>query len=74
MEHVLLPLLVPCGWEPHAFRFKYAEPQAFLGKPQNETRRDCKLYGLPDFNHENPVVWQGLMQWLWLGQKTAGGR
>ncbi|CAJ1412909.1 unnamed protein product [Effrenium voratum] len=24
----------------------------------------CKLYGLPDFNHENPVVWQGLMQWL----------
>lgn len=24
----------------------------------------CKLYGLPDFNHENPVVWQGLQQWL----------
>jgi len=24
----------------------------------------CKLYGLPDFNHENPVVWQGLMQWV----------
>eukprot|EP00931_Biecheleriopsis_adriatica_P030558 TRINITY_DN1800_c0_g1_i1.p1 TRINITY_DN1800_c0_g1~~TRINITY_DN1800_c0_g1_i1.p1 ORF type:complete len:1473 (+),score=315.86 TRINITY_DN1800_c0_g1_i1:60-4478(+) len=24
----------------------------------------CKLYGLPDFNHENPVVWQGLMNWL----------
>ena len=25
---------------------------------------DCKLYGLPDFNHENPIVWQGLMQWV----------
>lgn len=24
----------------------------------------CKLYGLPDFNHENPIVWQGLMQWV----------
>jgi len=24
----------------------------------------CKLYGLPDYNHENPVVWQHLMQWL----------
>eukprot|EP00442_Polarella_glacialis_P051119 CAMPEP_0115092538 /NCGR_PEP_ID=MMETSP0227-20121206/26829_1 /TAXON_ID=89957 /ORGANISM="Polarella glacialis, Strain CCMP 1383" /LENGTH=1481 /DNA_ID=CAMNT_0002484383 /DNA_START=21 /DNA_END=4466 /DNA_ORIENTATION=+ len=24
----------------------------------------CKLYGLPDYNHENPVVWQGLMQWV----------
>lgn len=24
----------------------------------------CKLYGLPDFNHENPAVWQGLMQWV----------
>lgn len=23
----------------------------------------CKLYGLPDYNQENPVVWQALMQW-----------
>ena len=29
---------------------------------------DCKLYGLPDFNHENPIVWQGLMQWVLLGK------
>eukprot|EP00933_Yihiella_yeosuensis_P036851 TRINITY_DN3066_c1_g3_i1.p1 TRINITY_DN3066_c1_g3~~TRINITY_DN3066_c1_g3_i1.p1 ORF type:complete len:1485 (+),score=281.53 TRINITY_DN3066_c1_g3_i1:270-4724(+) len=24
----------------------------------------CKLYGLPDYDHENPVVWQGLMDWV----------
>mmetsp|Transcript_107565 Transcript_107565/g.304183 ORF Transcript_107565/g.304183 Transcript_107565/m.304183 type:complete len:1470 (-) Transcript_107565:383-4792(-) len=24
----------------------------------------CKLYGLPDYNHENPVVWQRLMHWV----------
>lgn len=24
----------------------------------------CALYGLPDYNHENPVVWQGLNSWL----------
>ncbi|CAJ1330810.1 unnamed protein product [Effrenium voratum] len=33
-------------------------------RPQDTGRINCKLYGLPDFNHENPVVWQGLMQWL----------
>ena len=32
-------------------------------------RLDCKLYGLPDFNHENPIVWQGLMQWVLLVSK-----
>jgi len=24
----------------------------------------CKLYGLPDYNHENPRVWQRLMKWV----------
>lgn len=24
----------------------------------------CKLYGLPDYNHENPVVWQELMSFV----------
>ena len=33
---------------------------------------DCKLYGLPDFNHENPIVWQGLMQWVLLGLRIKG--
>jgi len=24
----------------------------------------CKLYGLPDYNHENPRVWQRLQHWV----------
>eukprot|EP00928_Gymnodinium_smaydae_P025771 TRINITY_DN20428_c1_g2_i1.p1 TRINITY_DN20428_c1_g2~~TRINITY_DN20428_c1_g2_i1.p1 ORF type:complete len:1246 (+),score=130.38 TRINITY_DN20428_c1_g2_i1:121-3858(+) len=24
----------------------------------------CKLFGLPDYNHENPEIWQGLMRWV----------
>lgn len=24
----------------------------------------CRIFGMPDFNHENPVTWLGLMSWV----------
>eukprot|EP00930_Biecheleria_cincta_P034388 TRINITY_DN23775_c0_g1_i3.p1 TRINITY_DN23775_c0_g1~~TRINITY_DN23775_c0_g1_i3.p1 ORF type:complete len:1355 (+),score=215.64 TRINITY_DN23775_c0_g1_i3:79-4143(+) len=34
----------------------------FLGPPSR--LEHCSLFGMPDFNHQDPKVWKGLMQWL----------
>jgi alpha-amylase len=33
-------------------------------KQSKRVMENCQLFGLPDYNHENPAVWQGLQKWL----------
>eukprot|EP00928_Gymnodinium_smaydae_P052403 TRINITY_DN3625_c0_g1_i2.p1 TRINITY_DN3625_c0_g1~~TRINITY_DN3625_c0_g1_i2.p1 ORF type:complete len:886 (-),score=199.06 TRINITY_DN3625_c0_g1_i2:377-3034(-) len=60
----LIPKLKPFNKPEH-----YHSPNCSLFSPEDfrqskHVMERCQLFGLPDYNHENPAVFQGLQRWL----------